>query len=195
MRKKGGAPQLDRWRRSSAWREMARSFCVQFNLDRKNKPKCGAKRKTDGEPCQNVGMKNGRCFRHGGKTPKADKWHVTQWPDKTDPLASVKLEKKLQWQERRAAARSKRLARMTPEERLGYEKWQRDREPGPAGPRARKRQDAKNAAEFRARSTTVTEENISPEAAELRALRQRLEAELKELEELLKANENLGAFG
>ncbi|MGH7005720.1 MAG: hypothetical protein ACREIP_17385, partial [Alphaproteobacteria bacterium] len=171
MRKKGGAPQLDQWRRSSEWRAMARSFCVQFNIDRKNKPKCGAKRKTDGEPCQNLGMKNGRCFRHGGKTPRGDNWHVTQWPNKRHPFATTKMEKKLQWQERRAATRAKRAAQMTPDELAAFEFWKQTHKPGKAAARELKRQDARNSADFRARSETSKSESVSEEAAELRAYR------------------------
>lgn len=31
-------------------------------------PRCGARRKYDGQPCQAPGMKNGRCRLHGGKS-------------------------------------------------------------------------------------------------------------------------------
>ena len=33
-------------------------------------PVCGARRKYDGQPCQNPAMRNGRCRMHGGKVPE-----------------------------------------------------------------------------------------------------------------------------
>src|SRR5258705_6005060 len=29
-------------------------------------PRCGARRKTDGQPCRQPAMRNGRCKQHGG---------------------------------------------------------------------------------------------------------------------------------
>lgn len=194
MTKKGGAPQLDRWRRSSEFREIARRQAIKLNRERSRKPKCGAKRKTDGEPCQNAGMGNGRCYRHGGKTPKGDKWHVRQWPDKRDALASTKLENKLQWQERRAGQRAKRVSKMTADERAAYELWKRTHQPGKAAARKLKRQDAKSAADFRALAAHSETKNISEEAASLRAYMLQLEAEDRRLQKLIDS-ENLGAFG
>jgi hypothetical protein len=34
-------------------------------------PRCGARTKSSGKPCQSAGMKNGRCRMHGGKSPGA----------------------------------------------------------------------------------------------------------------------------
>ena len=31
---------------------------------------CGARRKYDGQPCQNPAMPNGKCRIHGGRTPE-----------------------------------------------------------------------------------------------------------------------------
>jgi hypothetical protein len=45
---------------ASHWRE---------SLDSANAaPRCGARRKRDGEPCQQPAMPNGRCRIHGGKS-------------------------------------------------------------------------------------------------------------------------------
>jgi hypothetical protein len=48
-----------------------------FPLDKPKprKPRCGARRKTDGEPCEARALENGRCRHHGGlstgpKTPE-----------------------------------------------------------------------------------------------------------------------------
>jgi hypothetical protein len=36
-------------------------------------PRCGARSKSSGKPCQFPAMKNGRCRMHGGKSPGAPK--------------------------------------------------------------------------------------------------------------------------
>ena len=43
-------------------------------------PKCGARRKGDHLPCQNLALENGRCRLHGGLTPKGENWHRPRWP-------------------------------------------------------------------------------------------------------------------
>lgn len=37
---------------------------------RKNAPTCSGKAKSTGQPCQNPAMPNGKCYVHGGPTPK-----------------------------------------------------------------------------------------------------------------------------
>ncbi len=194
-RKKSGPPHLEAWCRSSEFREIARKQIQKLNKERWSGPRCGAARKSDGEPCRRIAMTNGRCQLHGGKTPKGDQWHVTQWPSKTQTRAMEKLNRKLEDIERDAADLKKRLAKMTPAERAGYEEWKRVRKPGSVAARTLKRKDAENAAAFRAISESTRSESVSAEAAELRAYRLYLEAEYQRLEELIKANENLGAFG
>lgn len=42
-------------------------------------PRCGARRKYDGEPCQSPAMPNGRCRMHGGASPGAPKGNKNAW--------------------------------------------------------------------------------------------------------------------
>ena len=122
-----------------------------------------------------------------------ENWHLTQWPDKRQRRAMEKLDRKLQDVERDRKELQERLAAMTPDERARYEKKKMAMTPGPASARALKRQEAKQAAEFR-QFATPQEKEHSPEAAELAAYRRRLEAEYERLEQL-KENINIGAFG
>lgn len=107
-------------------------------------PKCGARRKRDGQPCERFAMANGRCDWHGGKTPRGDQWHKPQFSAVTG-----KMYRKLDDLDRRAAKRAARVAAMTPEERERYEAWHRARRPGPAKARAAAREQRRQAAEAR----------------------------------------------
>ena len=42
-------------------------------LDMLRAPRCGAKTKSSGKPCQSPAMANGRCNVHGGMSPGAKK--------------------------------------------------------------------------------------------------------------------------
>jgi hypothetical protein len=42
-------------------------------LDMQNAPRCGARTKRSGKPCQSPAMPNGRCRMHGGLSPGAPK--------------------------------------------------------------------------------------------------------------------------
>ncbi|WP_283800835.1 HGGxSTG domain-containing protein [Nitratireductor sp. GZWM139] len=88
-------------------------------------PRCGARRKSDGEPCQNIGMANGRCRLHGGKTPKGEGWRKPQWPATGSvERREAKLRGKLAMLEERRKERERKLARMSPEERQRWqERW------------------------------------------------------------------------
>jgi len=140
--------------------------------------KCGAKRRRDGEPCQQVAMENGRCHRHGGKTPKGEDWHVHQWPK---PANSVELRIGRVQKKRKATARAlaKKLATMTPEELERYEAWQKSHVPGPATERKRRRSDRRLAVEIAASLSAPTA--LSGEALELQMEIDRLEALLREI--------------
>ncbi len=41
-------------------------------------PRCGARRKYDGQPCQAPAMKNGRCRLHGGKSTGPKRARLTK---------------------------------------------------------------------------------------------------------------------
>ncbi|WP_439626498.1 hypothetical protein [Shinella sp.] len=102
----------------------------RYNAISASLPKCGAHARTTGEPCRHVAMANGRCYRHGGKTPAENEWHRTQWPKRSAPDAEQKLDRKLKAAQRAAAKRAHRLATMTLDERAEHEEWQRTHRPG-----------------------------------------------------------------
>ncbi|WP_299911604.1 hypothetical protein [uncultured Paracoccus sp.] len=114
-------------------------------------PKCGAMSKTTGQPCRQLAMANGRCYYHGGRTPRGKDWHRTQWPDKSAPDAIAKMENKLKMMERARKARERRLAKMTPEEHAAHVKWHRERPTGSPEYRERKRAERKQNEDARRR--------------------------------------------
>lgn len=96
---------------------------------RLNAPRCGARRRTDGEPCMQPVKEDGkRCRYHGGATPKGREWHRRQWPKKgAAPSRLAGKMKALQLRDRQAA---KHRAAMTPEEREQHEARRRIAKPG-----------------------------------------------------------------
>ncbi|WP_156376209.1 HGGxSTG domain-containing protein [Methylobacterium sp. Leaf117] len=120
------------WRRSARFKAMGRAACIQFNRARQAAPKCGARKKSDGEPCQNPAMANGRCRLHGGRVPSGRAWHVVQLP----PVDTPKFDRKLTAVQKRTRALAKRLAAMTPEQRERYDRWRRTHKPGSASARS-----------------------------------------------------------
>lgn len=131
---------------------------------------CGAIAKHSGQPCRQFAMANGRCYYHGGRTPKGKNWHRRQWPDKTAPDAIAKMENKLQMQERAWKARQKRLAKMTPEEQAAHGKWHRDRPLGTPEHRERKRLEREQNAGARARFARHKEQAEDAGAATARVV-------------------------
>ncbi|WP_416357661.1 HGGxSTG domain-containing protein [Aureimonas phyllosphaerae] len=95
-------------------------------------PKCEAKTRTTGEPCQNLAMANGRCRLHGGATPKGDRWHLPVWPNGSAPGAIEKANRKSADLEKRKRKKAKRLARRSPDELAEHDAWQKARQPGSA---------------------------------------------------------------
>lgn len=124
------------YHRSLEFRMKADAALAKYNARRPYLPKCGAKRKRDGEPCQNLALANGRCRCHGGRTPSGDGWHRPVWPNGKAPDASVRLGRKLQNLEKAARARAARLRRMTDDERKQYEEWHKARPATSAAERA-----------------------------------------------------------
>jgi hypothetical protein len=162
---------LDPWRRSAQFRQIARKS-AKANLAKFNAaPRCGAKRKrAGGEPCQNPAMKNGRCYIHGGKTPSGRQWHVVQYPDCSTPTGEAKFNSKLRNLKRRADKRAARLATMTKEELAKHTAWHRTRSPGAAGPRRAARERRRQDAESRVLLTVGPPQRVSsPEAARIEA--------------------------
>lgn len=128
---------------SEAQRENGRRRAAENNAVRHLRPKCGAKRR-NGEPCQQTAMPSGRCYLHGGRTPRGDKWHTPQ-PTRDGPDAGERLERKLQDLARRRERQAARRAGMTAKEGAAHRAWQESHRPGNAKARAahgaRRRQD------------------------------------------------------
>ncbi len=106
--------------------------------------RCGARRRSDGEPCQQIVLfPNGRCRLHGGKTPKGKDWHKVQYPGPGTPIEAAMRKERVvaKRQKKRALARAEKLAAMTPEQRARYDHQfaKRVMTPGPAAPRIRTR--------------------------------------------------------
>lgn len=168
--------RLNTWRQSTQWRMISREAIKRWNAKRDTLPKCGAKRKRDGEPCQQLAKENGRCFFHGGRTGKGADYHRHLFPNGDAPNAEVKLQRKLQQIERDKKAQAKRRAEMSPEQRARHKHWHKTHQPGPAAARARGREDRKRSAEIRASLNGDEPKPASPELAELREKAKALEA-------------------
>ena len=184
MAKKTDTPALTRWRRSWQFRAIATAAARTGRIKIAATERCGAKRKSDHEPCAQPAMENGRCYLHGGKTPRGDKWHVPQWPDPNVPGWQKKLEGKLSALERRKKEKTARLNAMTGEERVRHAEWQRTHKPGSSSARAVARRCRLQAAAARKDFATErpTQENL--ELMELQRQIDDLKAQLREIEQV-----------
>lgn len=162
------------WPQSAAGRANGRAAITAYNATRDELPKCGATAKSTGEPCQRIAMANGRCHLHGGKTPKGERWHLPQWPDRSSPRAEAKLNAKLADRQRAARQRDRRLAAMTSKERAALEKWVRAHRPGKAAARKRAREQKADAEWFANVTAASPKPEQSPEAARLEEAKQML---------------------
>ena len=106
-------------------------------------PRCGARAKRSGTPCQKPALANGRCRYHGGKTPRGADWHKPQVANAAGNVA--KAEGKLRSLEKRRRAREARLAAMTSEQRTRHDAWHRKYRPGSADVRAKARSEQESA--------------------------------------------------
>lgn len=171
-------------RRPHRWTpEKAREAGRKGVAARAASPKCGARRKHDGKPCQQDALENGRCRIHGGLTPKGDNWHCVRGPKK-GPAAGRKLAGKLADLERRQKRLAARLATMTPAEREKYSAWHRTHQAGPASARAAKKDERRQAKEAqrllcRAKPPAAY---VSDERSRLLKLQKALEARRDEIE-------------
>jgi len=150
----------------AAW-VVAGTFALRrIQVQRHLMPKCGAASKSTGEPCRQFPMENGRCYYHGGRTPKGKNWHKPSWPKKTAPDAEQKVVARLRNLERAEKKRQKRLAKMTPDERAAYDKWKRDHPTGTPAQREAKRLAREQNADARARLLQPAPERpVDPESA------------------------------
>lgn len=90
-------------------------------------------------------MANGRCYWHGGATPRENGFHRMSMPATVE-----KLDAKLHRSERKNKRRLAWLASMTPERRAKYDAWVKTHQPGAAAPRAAERERRRQNAEARA---------------------------------------------
>lgn len=125
------------WTNSVRFRAIALAALQRINTGRSGMALCGARKRSDGSPCRNPALANGRCRFHGGRTPKGAGWHKPRFPEK----AAEKFLKKELELERRKRKREVRLRSMTPEQRAAHEEWKKTHRPGSAAARARARQD------------------------------------------------------
>lgn len=179
------------WRQSPEFRAIASATAKRNLLRFRNAPKCGARRKYDGQPCQQVAKANGRCHLHGGRTPKGDNWHVTQWPGKEAPNANEKLEAKLAAMAKGQRLRRREVAALSSEERVAYDQWRRTHKPGSAAERQRARSERHQAADMKRRlakprrvAPTELDEKIQILELELAAQR----ARARELQQITRQN-------
>jgi hypothetical protein len=105
-----------------------------------NGPKCGAKRRSDGQPCrQPVTAEGKRCRYHGGATPKGKEWHRKQWPQKGAAPSRLKT-KMVSLSIREKEAKLKREA-MSPNARKLHEARRKAMQPGTPAERQGGRDD------------------------------------------------------
>ncbi len=140
-RQPGREANLIAWRRSPEFRAIANRTLAEFNANQKYLPRCGAKRKSDGEPCRGFALKNGRCRFHGGLTPRGDNWHKPRLPKRGEARGVERLDRKLVQQEKLLRARRARLAAMSPEQREKHLAWHATHRPKTERQREQTRQD------------------------------------------------------
>lgn len=133
--------------------------------------KCTAMAKSTGEQCRDLAMPNGKCFRHGGATPKGADWHKKQWPNGKRPDAIAKAEAKIRAHAKKAKRRERLLAQMTPDERAAHEAWHRSHRPTSPADRARARADRAAAVEIREMLAREPAARPAPKASDLEKAR------------------------
>lgn len=147
-------------------------------------PLCGAARRYDGEPCTQVAMKNGRCYYHGGATPKGDGWHRPTWPNGKAPDAVHRADQKTYKMEREQRKRALRVKNMTAQERAKHDKWHKEHPPGSAKKRRADRAQRERDLEARKllaktdqrpRQMSPEEKRFADEIAELERRKRQLE--------------------
>jgi hypothetical protein len=148
MKRRAGGGNLDRWRKSAEFRAIASAQAKRNLAAFAKRPRCGAHRRHGQLLCQQAAMENGRCYLHGGRTPKAENWHRPLWPDGNAPEASAKLARKLHDLDRARKRRDRRIAMMSAKERGEYDAWLAAHRPGAPAARAAERQRKRQSAEM-----------------------------------------------
>ena len=145
-RRRGSVAQ-EAWWASARFRAVGSAAARRGLQAIHNGPKCGARRKRDGQPCRQPALANGRCYIHGGATPRGRDWHVRQDPDWNAPDAARKAAAKAAKAERDDHRRRLRRAGLTPEQRAAHERWHASHKPGSAEKRASARSQRQAAGE------------------------------------------------
>ena len=187
--KRTPSPAQVRWTSSEEFREIARASALKNLRMFAETPKCGARRKYDGQPCQKPGLgTGGRCRWHGGRTPKGPgKWQLPLWPDKSSANLERKLQSKLATLERRRKERARILAGLTPEQRAQYDRWKKSHDPHlPSG--LRRKQPA---AALDLDAGSILSPELAEELAVIHAEIERLRALLREAEQ---QKQHIGVF-
>lgn len=128
------------WDKSPAFARVRAKGVEAARQKRLRSPKCGAKTRVTGEPCQQAVSEPGkRCRYHGGATPKGDQWHRRQAPKRGAAIS--RLENKMKAWEVRDRQAEERRAEMTPEERAAHEERRKPKRPGSAAERVRAKND------------------------------------------------------
>ncbi|TXM94678.1 hypothetical protein [Methylobacterium sp. WL116] len=131
-------PARRRYQQSVAFRQNQQLGLEKAWAVFKAAPRCGATKRSTGEPCRGYALKNGRCRHHGGRTPKGQEWHKIQWSPSKD---ANKLNRKSLDIARRERRRNKKQLTRTPEELAAYEAWKAAHRATSTTARARARQD------------------------------------------------------
>ena len=177
-RRRGHSQRQRVWNSSAECAAAGRAGSQKSLEQRDAAPKCGARRKGDHLPCQNLALENGRCRLHGGLTPKGENWHRPRWPGAGASVA--KTDKKLRELERRRKRREEQLAAMSPEERARSEARGRALRPRTKAQRLAAAQAAETKRVLERQRRHAEAEAPSPAVraleAEIAALRSRLAA-------------------
>lgn len=180
------------WQQSIRFKKIGRAAILAWNRTWAQRPKCGAKTKNTGDPCQRAAMANGRCHFHGGRTPSGADWHKPRYPGASAPNAEARLNRKLRDLDRAAKKRAKRIAAMTPEERAKYDHWHLTHKPGSPAARAADRERRRQAKEAQSVIEKVLAPGREPTPSEESRI---LGKQIAELERQLAARNNHDIFG
>jgi hypothetical protein len=190
----GALPHLDFWRRSDEFRARMREIGRRRAAEWNAAPRCGARKRTDGEPCGNPGLEpSGRCRFHGGKSPRGKDWHrILPRAGKPDVEAD---RRKLRNKDRAARARAKRLAAMNDEERAAHKRWHAAHKPGSPEMRAAERDRRKRDRQAQEDFAVQRAEAHNSEVAALERQIENLRRLARERELALAIQNRLGLFG
>lgn len=193
------SPKFLAWCQSERFKQIGRRQCARLKILNARAPRCSATAKQTGQPCGNRATENGKCWAHGGKTPRGDgRWHRPVWPKANAPDATEKLNRKLQTLEQRAKKRERRVARMSPADRADYDRWKATHAPTSKAKRAAAREHERQAREAFAdvqSAAPVRSSEVQALFVELAAAEAHLRA-LDRQDELAEAwTDGIGVFG